>query len=89
MHRRPQCLAIVLVLTLWTFAGLMTFTCGCCVLMGSTCPGVCASSPSVLATSSSSMPVSLSLVYVHPFVPPASPVVQVPTPPPKALSVSA
>ena len=27
-------------------------TCGCCVLMGATCPGVCASSPSVLSTPS-------------------------------------
>ena len=66
MHRRPQCFAIVLVLTLWTFAGLVTLTCGCCVLMGGTCPGVCASSPSVLATPSSSTSVSVTLVYVHP-----------------------
>ena len=52
MRRRPPCFAIVLVFTLWAFAGLVTLTCGCCVLMGVTCPGVCASSPSELSTPS-------------------------------------
>jgi len=89
MRRHPQCLATVLVLTMWAFAGLITFTCGCCALMGVTCPGVCASSPSVLSTPSHDTPVSIHLVYVQPPPSPASPVVQVPTPPPKAPSVSA
>ena len=89
MRRRPPCFAIVLVFTLWAFAGLVTLTCGCCVLMGATCPGVCASSPSELSTPSHDTSVSVHVVYVQPPCPPASLVVQVPTPPPKALSVSA
>ena len=89
MRRRPPCFAIALVLTLWAFAGLVTLTCACCALMGGTCPGVCASSPSVLSTPSHDTSVSVHVVYVQPPCPPASVVVQVPTPPPKALSVSA
>ena len=89
MCRRPPCVATVLVLTLWAFAGLVTLTCACCALMGGTCPGVCASSPSVLSTPSHDTSMSVHVVYVPPPCPPASRVVQVPTPPPKALSVSA
>jgi hypothetical protein len=89
MGRRPHCLAIVLVLTLWASAGLVTLTCACCVLMGGACPGVCASSPSVLATPSCLTSVSVHLVSMPPSCPPTSRVVQVPTPPPKALFVSA
>src|SRR5713101_9277340 len=89
MRRRPPCFAIVLVLTLWAFAGLVTLTCACCALMGGACPGVCASSPSVLSTPSHDTSVSVHLVYMQPPSPPASPVVHIPTPPPKALFVSA
>lgn len=89
MGQRPPGFAIVLVLTLWAFAGLVTLTCACCVLMGGTCPGVCASSPSVLATPSPQTSVSGHLVYLHPPSPPVSPVVPIPTPPPKARFVSA
>ena len=89
MRIRPQYVVTVLVLIMWAFAGLMIWTCGCCALMGMTCPSLCASSPSVLPTPSYHTPVSMYAVYVQPPLLPASPVVQVPTPPPKALSVSA
>ena len=85
MRRRPPCFAIALVFTLWAFAGLVTLTCACCALMGGTCPGVCASSPSVLSTPSPETSVSVHLVYMQPPSPPASPVVHIPTPPPKPL----
>src|SRR5713101_9882605 len=77
MRRRPPCFAIVLVFTLWAFAGLVTLTCGCCALMGVTCPGVCASSPSELSTPPHDTPVPIRAMYVQPPSPPASPVVQV------------
>ena len=89
MRIRPHGLVTVLVLTMWACAGLMIWTCSCCALMGMTCPGLCTSSPSVLPTPSSHTSVPMYVVSVQPPLLHASPVVQVPTPPPKALSVSA
>ena len=89
MRKRLPCLAIMLVLTLWALAGLITLTCSCCAIMGVTCPSPCASSPSVLSTPSYDTPMSLHVLYVQSLCPRALPFVQVPTPPPKALSVSA
>src|SRR4029450_4559521 len=57
MRIRLHCLVTVLILTMWAFAGLMTWTCSCCALMGVTCPGLCASSSSVLPTPSYATPV--------------------------------
>jgi len=89
MCRRPQYLVVVLLLTMWASAGFITWTCSCCLLMGVTCPGVCATAPSVLASPSYRTPGLVQAVYMQLPLPPPSPVLQVPTPPPKALSISA
>ena len=89
MRRRLRGLTIVLVLTVWAFAGLVTLTCVCCATMGASCPGLCASSPSVVSDLSRQVPLPVHVVHVHHASRPAIPLAKVPTPPPKFLSSTA
>ena len=88
MHIRPQYSAIVLVLTMWAFAGLITLDVRLLCPHGGDLPR---SVRFVPERASSPRPIRQCL-YTRlraTSISPASPVVQVPTPPPKALSVSA
>ena len=81
-------LIVILTVTLWAMAALVSLSCTCCVSMGSSCPGVCAASPSVVVDRVVSRPLPVARLVLSALpclLPPCTPV---PTPPPRALALS-
>ena len=86
--RRRRCV-IILVLSLWVVAGVLAPMCGSqCLGMGMRCctSSFCAPVPGVQATLPSPTLLMQRAVFLPPDSHPLTPLVKVPTPPPKDLS---
>ncbi len=83
-------LMIALVLCLWILAAPLTLMCSShCGNMGTACASLCAPTPGVLSTLPRLTLLAHAPVSMHALSPPLTPSVQVPTPPPKDLSLFA
>ncbi len=81
-------LIAILTVTLWAMAALVSLSCTCCVSMGSSCPGVCATSPSVVSDRVVSVPLPVTRLVLCTMPCLLHPCTPVPTPPPEFLARS-